>query len=885
MAEAVLTDRPPLVNAEAWRRPRYAFRESFGLFLGRGLGNTAAMKFPLFSVRLLAGLAVLAAAPAPAAEVFELGVANFDERPKGREADAIVGDFVIRNDKIEAVISGNLPLRRANMSTFYGDDGITPGCLYDLTLLGADNDQITIFAPSGQRGPINHVRIVSDGTDGEAVIETFTSAEKSGGLLKRHEYRLKDGWQGLLIVTTFTNRGTAAVKVPLADNWTQMKVKGTFNGIHWADAIDPADKTGYAHAWVAEKGAALPEKAEAELAPGASVTVARFLAVATSPAGAVGVVEAFRSPGDAIGRLSITLTDAQDQSPVIDGRVLVGEDPAKAMPAYPDAKGGIELALPAGEVALLAEDIGRAPLRETVKVEAGSAVTKAFAFGPESAVAFEITDEAGRSIPCKAQFNALGDTAKVNLGPVDRARGSVDQYFSESGKFRVSLPPGKYEVVVTHGPEYEHRRHEVDLAPGATHTITNQLARIVKTPGWVSTDFHNHSTPSGDNTCGTDDRLINLAAEQVEFAPTTEHNRLYDWAPNIGRLGLAAFLKTVPGMELTGSGAHFNSFPFVPDPKLQDWGAPVWKKDPRLNAITLRDWQGAEADRWIHVNHPDMIENFIDRDKNGQADGGFAYFGALIDGLEVQNYSASEILATAPYRITAARAGGPGRVVSPIREFIWLQLLNQGLTPRAIAVCDAHQVHGNGVGGWRTYVKSSTDDPEKIDWREISRNAKAGRMILSTGPFLEVETGAGVIAGGLDRVSGEVDLKVRVQCGTWIDIDRVQVLVNGRQMPEYNFTREKNPDMFQSNVVRFDQTLKLNLQQDAHLIVVAIGEKHTLVTGFGSSPQSKLQPVAYNNPIFIDVDGGGFRPNGDTLGFDLPVGGLSVDDVRKRLGE
>jgi hypothetical protein len=85
--------------------------------------------------------------------------------------------------------------------------------------------------------------------------------------------------------------------------------------------------------------------------------------------------------------------------------------------------------------------------------------------------------------------------------------------------------------------------------------------------------------------------------------------------------------------------------------------------------------------------------------------------------------------------------------------------------------------------------------------------------------------------------------------------------------------------------VRFDQTLKLNLQQDAHLIVVAIGEKHTLVTGFGSSPQSKLQPVAYNNPIFIDVDGGGFRPNGDTLGFDLPVGGLSVDDVRKRLGE
>lgn len=832
----------------------------------------------------LAALACLSF-PAIAAEVFELGEANFDERPKGREADGIVGDFVIRNDKVSALISGNLPLRRANMTTFYGDDGITPGCLYDLTLLGLENDQITIFAPSGQRGPINHVRIVDDGKNGEAILETFTSSAKSGGLTKRHEFRLKDGQSGVLIVSTITNEGKEPVKFPLADQWTQMKSKGVFNGINWADAINPADKCGYAQAWVGEGGAGVPERSEVDLAPGASITVARFLAVATSPAEAVGLVEAYRSKSTTMGTLSLTLTDAQTKAPVTDGRVLVGEDPATALPAYPDAKGVIELTLPAGDYVLTGEDIGRAALPEKATVAAGSTVAKAFAFGPESAIAFEITDEAGNSMPCKAQFNAMGETPKLNLGPVDRAHGSVDQYFSETGRFRVALPPGKYEVIVTRGPEYEHRRHEVDLKPGSIHTITNQIARIVKTPGWVSTDFHNHSTPSGDNTCGTDDRLINLAAEHIEFAPTTEHNRLFDWTPHIERLGLAPYLKTVPGMELTGSGAHFNSFPLSPDPKLQDWGAPVWKKDPRLNAITLRDWQGAEPDRWIHVNHPDMIENFIDRDKNGQADGGFAYFGGLIDGIETQNYSASEILATAPYKITAARTGGPGRVVSPIREFIWLQLLNQGLSPKAIAVADAHQVHGNGVGGWRTYVKSSTDDPAKIDWREMSRNAKAGRMILSTGPYLEVETGAGIIAGGLDRVSGAVKLKVRVQCNEWLDIDRVQVLVNGRQLPEYNYTREKNPDMFQSNLVKFDQTVTLNLQQDAHLIVVAIGEKHTLQTGFGSSAQSKLQPIAYNNPIFIDVDGGGFQANGDTLGYDLPVGGLTVDDVRKELGE
>ncbi len=842
------------------------------------------MKIPSFLSTFFAGVILFLSVTGFAAEVFELGEANFEERPKGKEADSIVGDFVLRNDKVEAVVSGNLPLRRANMSTFYGDDGITPGCLYDLTLLDADNDQITIFSPSGQRGAINYVRIVSDGKEGEAIIETVVSAAKSGGLSRRHEYRLKDGWQGVLIVTTITNEGREAAKVPLADQWTPMRSKGIFKGVNWGDSIDPADKAGYAQAWVAEAGATIPEKAETELAPGASITVARFLAVGGSPAEAAGIV-ASRREAAAVGTLAVTLKDGKSGAPLGDGRVLIGEGPDKTIVAYPDKAGSISISLPAGAYTLAVEDIGRAGIEESIEIVAGQPLTKDFALGPEAAIAFDIKDEEGRSIPCKAQFNALGDTAKVNLGPTDRARGCVDQYHSENGKFTVPLPPGKYEIIVTRGSEHSHLREEIELQSGATHAISGVLKRVVSSPGWVATDFHNHSTPSGDNTCGTDDRLINLAVEHIEFAPTTEHNRLYDWLPHIERLGLLPFLKTVPGMELTGSGAHFNTFPLSPSPSQQDGGAPVWKKDPRLNAITLRDWQGAEADRWIHVNHPDMIENFIDRDKDGRADGGFAYFGGLIDGLESQNYSAGEILAGAPYKISAARGGGPGRVVAPIREFIWLQLLNQGLSPRAIAVADAHHVHGNGVGGWRTYVKSSTDDPAKIDWREMSRNAKAGRMILSTGPYLEVETGSGIIAGGLDRVGGDIELKVRVQCNTWLDIDRVQVLVNGRQAPEYNYTREKNPDMFASGVVKFDQTLKLNLQQDAHLIVVAVGEKHTLQTGFGSSGQSKLQPIAYNNPIFIDVDGGGFKPNGDTLGYDLPVGGLSVDDVKGKLGE
>ena len=107
--------------------------------------------------------------------------------PEGKEADGIIGDFILRNDHVTAVISGNQPLRRANMGTFYGTGGITPGCLYDLTLNDRQNDQLTIFAPGSQRGDISHIRITQEGgpgADAVAEIEVVVAAERNKGFTK-----------------------------------------------------------------------------------------------------------------------------------------------------------------------------------------------------------------------------------------------------------------------------------------------------------------------------------------------------------------------------------------------------------------------------------------------------------------------------------------------------------------------------------------------------------------------------------------------------------------------------------------------------------------------------------------------------------------------------
>src|ERR1043166_2358554 len=99
-------DFTPFDSRKDPRRPVIAFR----------------MRLPALPFFLAPPSSFAAAAP----EAFEVGPEQKSALPGGREADGIIGDFILRNDKIEAVISGNLPLRRANMSTFYGESGITP---------------------------------------------------------------------------------------------------------------------------------------------------------------------------------------------------------------------------------------------------------------------------------------------------------------------------------------------------------------------------------------------------------------------------------------------------------------------------------------------------------------------------------------------------------------------------------------------------------------------------------------------------------------------------------------------------------------------------------------------------------------------------------------
>jgi len=148
----------------------------------------------------------------------------------------------------------------------------------------------------------------------------------------------------------------------------------------------------------------------------------------------------------------------------------------------------------------------------------------------------------------------------------------------------------------------------------------------------------------------------------------------------------------------------------------------------------------------------------------------------------------------------------------------------------------------------RNFVRSSTDVAAEIDTMEMLHRSEQGQLVMTTGPFLEVT------------------VHIRVQCANWFDINRVQILLNGKLNDRYNYTRREHGERFGLGVVK----IELEVTQDTHIVVATAGEGLQLGPVMGAD-RGKQVPVAESNPVFVDSDGTGFTANSDRLGVDLPL--------------
>lgn len=828
-----------------------------------------------------------------AAEVIRITDENFLQVvPPGKETDAIVGDWVIRNEHIVAVVAHPTPGRKANMTV----RGVG-GTLIDLTSRQRGSDQLSCFYPAGGKFIFgdDSVEISTDSVvrplvrinRGKQVSLSVDGQTTSKPDLKcRVTWTLNDEDHALRYTVKISNPGertrrSRAESMLRCDGDLFKKSVHAATGCYIAE--DEYFRQSYAIAFdsaglTADTARSVTltrnDAEQSEIDAGDSFEYSGAIYCGEGRPSAVVWCEnqkSLRAGEEETGLVQTSLRAQSGRGSVSHTILTISRGDQLLGNVHTDEKGRAVLRLPPAKYTASIRSLGRPDRTHDFEVTPGRAHSSTITLPKPSMVRATVTDGLGKPIAAKIQFVGKGKTATPDFGPTSAIFAVKNLVYTPNGKFTQELDPGEYLVIVSHGNEYDAAFLNISVEAQRIVGLSVSLERTVDTTGWVSTEYHSHSSPSGDNVSHQTGRVLNLLAEHVEFAPCTEHNRIDTYADDLLSLGATSQMATCTGMELTGGPLpinHQNAFPLQHHPRRQDGGGPQTDVDPVKQIERLAMWDNA-SEKVVQTNHPNLPQILGDRDLDGKPDEGFRGMLGWMDVIEIHPPQA--IFETPPANISPQEKYDN-------RIFAWMQLLNLGYRIPGVVNTDAHyNFHGSG---WlRNYVVSSTDVPSEISVEEMVKATQRGNLTMTTGPFLEVGAFAGnarldnkvAIPGEDLNTSDPVKVWVRVQCPNWFDINRVQVFANGRSVPEANFTRVTHPDLFSDETVRFQHNIPLGkFDEDTHIIVATIGENLTLGQVMGPE-QGKLPPVAVSNPIFVDIAGDGFTPNGDNLGVPVMV--------------
>ncbi|MBI2374025.1 MAG: CehA/McbA family metallohydrolase [Deltaproteobacteria bacterium] len=792
----------------------------------------------------------------------------------GDTAKGRVGDFKLYNQKVAFVI-GRLGDGRG-YAPFGGDvidaDRVrAPGEPGHSTF----GEIITAIDLATQRP--TSVEVVADGTAGGAAIVRVTGEEDSLPLFEvlfsslfgnqKHEliwttdYVLEPGAEALKIEHTLENTGSETVEIGLVIN-AYLFGDGAepflpFYGYHPPSTGAVVEYFGAIASEVSYLTGDLGEKLSFIASVGGGISVAGSRGpLRIRPIERVGFTQVLVvGGGDLAATQSIwrKMDGSESEAVAVKGRVTASGGAAApgarvhatlVTPRREDADyvsqtvvqpdGSYSFELPMGEYDLRASAPSYPPTA-TKRVTVGASVPAPidFSISAPGIVEYSITDGDSVDIPAKITVLANGvETLPARFGVPGQPGGVLFTEYAITGRGQFALPEGHYEVYVSRGLEYEAHHAELDVRPGTPARLDAKLVRSVDTPGWLATDTHIHSQLSPDSPDLFPFKVKTMVVEGLELPISTEHEAIGDFNPSIEQLGLSRYMKGIVGSEVTTTSyGHFNAWPLVANPELPGNGRIDWYfKKPAETFATIRA-QG--LDPVVQVNHP-----------RAASIGG--YFSAM--GFDASTLTPRRTDQWSDDFDVIEVANGCG-VGSIERETMpdWFAFLDAGMKKFAAGSTDSHHAAYGEMGSPRTYVRLGTDDPRAVTPEAFRDVTRAGRMVVTCGPYLQIERGTAG-PGDVSKLEGDlVSVSVRVQAPSWMDVDSVELVTNGGRVVK----RVSVPQSLEP--IRFSGTLTASVTpgKDGWVIARARGDRPHPIFARGRPS------YAFTNPILLDGNGDG----------------------------
>ena len=581
------------------------------------------------------------------------------------------------------------------------------------------------------------------------------------------------------------------------------------------------------------------------------------------------------------GTVSGTLSTEVDGEPIGGARVyLVDADGAPWTFAVTGAAGGYRIDAPPGEWSLVALGDGEGEVVDIPEAAgsfgtfageaqnqlqldalagAGSVavVPRAHGYGRGDPVAVTLVDGEEQGIDL-----ALPEPARLDLSVVDetgapspavvqirfaegyeeprpadgrlgehRPDGARTILWLADGEMVVTVPAGEYDLLGYRSFRLELAEPEgLVLESGGTATAELTVPRAYETPGWVSADFHSHASPSMDGKCTMEDRLLQLAASDLQIHVATAHDAVPDYQSPLEALGLQPWVRAIPATEVTTLlRGHFNIFPMTPDRTQPNFGAPVWWELEGDTEDLFDAMRGVLPDNGlIQVNHgrtPGMF-TFAGWDPDEDAADHPSFYSDDFDTMELlqfKNYDTRDMLL-----------------------LDWCSHLDLGYRKTATGVSDEHTMRP-GAGYARSYVRVGTDAPDDVDLDTFLAAVAGGQVVVSGGPFLiftATDEHGDAVDMGEEIEASSVTLHIEVWAPSWMDVDQVRLRGDGCEIAA-TWDAEH---MIEGEALRFATDLEWTVDEDAYLFVEAEGEGNLWPVWSGAHAYAASNPIYLRSP-------------------------------------
>jgi hypothetical protein len=393
-------------------------------------------------------------------------------------------------------------------------------------------------------------------------------------------------------------------------------------------------------------------------------------------------------------------------------------------------------------VSLYSRDAGKREAKIAFNVGQGSQdigfrndVDTLFTVRPSTEVTFRVRDESGK--PTTASFVIRDGAARVYPSQAKRLAPDFafhPQVYRADGE-TVKLPPGRYTVELTRGPEYTVQRRPLTVPEKKKHTERFDLVRWIDPSlrGWWSGDHHIHAAGCAHYTNPTEgvhapDMMRHCLGEDLKVGCNLTWGPCFDYQKQF----------------FTGAVDRVSQYPYLLryDVEVSGFGS---HQSGHLCLLRLKDQMypgGDSKDHW-----PTLGLNTLRWAKKQGALCGPAHsgWGLEVPGTELPNYTvppfngigANEYVVDVTHQVP-----GPDGKQVPAVDFVstvdtpyvwelnmWYQTLNCGYRTRISGETDFPCIYGERVGLGRSYVKLDG----KLEFDAWCEGIRSGRNYVSDG--------------------------------------------------------------------------------------------------------------------------------------------------------